>query len=70
VIWLVILLTAVVGVAALIWWAVAQPRTEPQAPLLPGVFGPNPDVLEVDRELSRAMRGSDRVESDDDGAIV
>jgi hypothetical protein len=70
VIWLVILLAAVVGVAAVIWWAVGQPRTEPEAPLLPGVFGPNPDVLEVDRELRSAMEGRDHLESDDDGAVV
>lgn len=65
--WLLILLGIVGAVGALLWWTVGQPPTEPQAPLLPGYFGPNDDVLEVDRELRRAAsRRDDDDASDDD----
>ena len=66
--WLLILLAIIVAVGALLWWTVGQPTTEPQAPLLPGYFGPNDDVLEVDRELRRAARrgGADGTSGDED----
>ena len=44
--WLFVFLAIVAAVGAFLWWVVGQPKTEPQAPLLPGVFGPNEDVLE------------------------
>jgi hypothetical protein len=70
--WLLVFLAIVAAVGAFLWWAVGQPKTEPQAPLLPGVFGPNDDVLEVDRELRRS-RGVDpatAADDDDDRGVV
>jgi hypothetical protein len=72
--WLFVFLAIVAAVGAFLWWVVGQPKTEPQAPLLPGVFGPNEDVLEVDRELRRS-REVDPVETsaahdDDDHGVV
>ena len=73
--WLFVFLAIVAVVGAFLWWVVGQPKTDPQAPLLPGVFGPNEDVLEVDRELRRNS-GVDPVgaiaddDDDDDGVVL
>ena len=73
--WLLVFLAIVAAVSAFLWWGVGQPKTEPQAPLLPGVFGPNEDVLEVDRELRRSS-GRDPMattvadDDDDDGVVL
>jgi hypothetical protein len=64
--WLVVILVIVAAVGALLWWTVGSPRTEPTAPMLPGVFGPNDDVLEVDRELRAAM-GDENAHPSDEG---
>jgi hypothetical protein len=72
--WLVVFLAIVAAVGGFLWWVVGQPKTEPQAPLLPGVFGPNDDVLEVDRELRRTRLGDPGgvadADPDDDGVVL
>lgn len=64
--WLIVMLLIITAVGVLLWWTIGSPRTEPTAPMLPGFFGPNDDVLEVDRELRAAM-GDESAHPPDEG---
>jgi hypothetical protein len=68
-IWLIAMLAIVAAVGGVLWLTITSERTTPTAPMLPGYFGPNEDVLEVDRELRAAM-GDEHAHPDDDGIVL